>query len=426
MIKIFTLILIVLNFVILYRKNHFISSSSVWLLCFFLIYIFYPIYSNIDFVNELLIDKLALIGIIAYSVGMFLGNRIVIKNNSMKKSKTINPIPNFDLAKYLFIILFILSIIVTIRIYGISNIKLLISGVMTSRDLSINSINSTIITFVQYAMIPCILSMWVSSTNKKQKVFSIISLLLFLIESLIISFTRIFMISLLIMIFFHEMLNKNKKQQLVLSIIAVFSIIVLLIILNYIRCLGFSYNLTFETIFNFDVIFESTDFSASYNMFNELLKYESPYINLIVYLKPLFIFIPRYIWINKPETLNVQVLRYVNPRAASNGLSSGISVMGEGYATLGFFGAILYCFIWGIICSRMDKKYYNRIDKDETMSVKNIYYYIFAVLFVISGQRGDWSVYLITIIICFWIPLLILSRLTIRKGYIDEQIEEKS
>ena len=325
-------------------------------------------------------------------------NQIIPKLFTKKEN---NPIPNFRLSRVFFFILFFASVFLAIRVYGLSNIRLLLKGDTTSRTLSLDSSGSIIVSFVQYAMIPCILSMWISSNNKKEKIYSIIALLLFLIESFVISFTRIFMISLLIMIFFHEMLKKNKKSQVTSSIIAIVCIVALLVILNYIRCLGFSYNLSFKTLLNIDVIFESTDFSASYNMFNELLKHKSPFINPIVYLKPLFIFIPRTLWLTKPEYLNVQVLRYINPLAAESGLSSGISIMGEGYAVLSYFGSILYCFIWGIICSKMDRKYYERIENGNITSVKNLYYYIFAILFVISAQRGDWSVYLTTIIFLY-------------------------
>ena len=326
MIKLITLLIIIINFILLYKKNHFISSTSIWLFCFLLIYVVYPIYSNGNFVNEGLIDKLSLIGIIAFSIGIFLGNRVKGKNSTKKEN---NPIPNFRLSRVFFFILFFASVFLAIRVYGLSNIRLLLKGDTTSRTLSLDSSGSIIVSFVQYAMIPCILSMWISSNNKKEKIYSIIALLLFLIESFVISFTRIFMISLLIMIFFHEMLKKNKKSQVTSSIIAILCIFALLVILNYIRCLGFSYNLSFKTLLNIDVIFESTDFSASYNMFNELLKHKSPFINPIVYLKPLFIFIPRTLWLTKPEYLNVQVLRYINPLAAESGLSSGISIMGR-------------------------------------------------------------------------------------------------
>ena len=64
----------------------------------------------------------------------------------------------------------------------------------------------------------------------------------------------------------------------------------------------------------------------------------------------------------------------------------------------------------------MDRKYYERIENGNITSVKNLYYYIFAILFVISAQRGDWSVYLTTIIICLWIPLWLLSKLTLKRG----------
>ena len=253
-----------------YLKSQVLSSTSIFCLCYFLIFVIYPASVNTSFNNANLIDKCALAGIICYAVGLFFGSNI--KVNSIKNNKNIN-FPPFLLSSFLFFVCFFVSMFFVFRFYGMDAIRKLIAGGVTVRELSlsINSVN--LFSFSQHTMIPCILCMWMSAKNKKHRIVSIIAIVLYVLESIFLSFTRIFLISIILIIFFYELRKASRKKQVLFSLIGVVSVILLMVIMNYIRCLGLSYELDLKTILNIDVIFESTDFAASYNMLDKLLDF---------------------------------------------------------------------------------------------------------------------------------------------------------
>ena len=383
----------------LYKKNRLVSSTSMWVFCYMLIFIVYPLYTDIKYEYAELIDILALIGIIIFGLGILFASKIKIKkdkdNGESNKHILEKLQPNYKISLIFFCIFAIISILALIKVVGIDRMKLIISGRMTSKQLSLGDLDSSPITFSMHLLVPCILSMWITSKTRKQKIISIIALLIYVIETILFGFTRIFLITIIAMIFFYEIRNTPRKKQILIVCIVLVSLILGLVFMNFTRSLGLNSDLNFKDYLTIDFIFESTDFSASYKFFDELIGAESPYISPIVYLKPLFSVIPRSIWEDKPEPLSMQVLKYLDPALADTGFSTaGNSVLGEGYAVLGYFGMFLFCFIWGIVCEFIDSRYYNRIRNGNNSCLANIYYYIFAVFIIVSAQRGDWSQYM--------------------------------
>lgn len=302
-----------------------------------------------------------------------------------------------------------------IRILGISGILSIISGTTTSKQFSLGNSESSSYTLTVHLLVPCILCLWMTAESKKQRVNSIVCLCLYMLLTILFSFTRIFLISIFAMILIYEIRNKSKREQLFLLIFAVAGLTLLLASMNFLRTFGLNTERSFKDMLDLDYLFESTDFNFSYYWFNELLKVKSPYINPIVYLKPIFAFIPRSIWTNKPEPLSMQVLKYINPAKAATGYSTaGNSVLGEGYAMFGYFGMFLFPFLWGTVCGKLDKRYYSRLNSGEDHCLQNICYYIFAVFIIISGQRGDWCQYM-TIVIWFYIlPMYFMSKISLK------------
>jgi len=176
--------------------------------------------------------------------------------------------------------------------------------------------------------------------------------------------------------------------------------------------MGISVVLNIEQIFDIGYIFESSDFGASYAWFDRLLNIEPPYIRIDTYLKPvLYLFIPRSIWIDKPEQTSMQILKILDPSLASTGYSAaGFSVLGEGYAMIGYIGIVVFPYIWGVICSKMDIKYYRRLRSGFDNCTQNLYYYYYAVFVVLCGQRGDWNQYLILVIWFYMLPIHVMSK----------------
>lgn len=388
----------------------------MWIFCYLLIFVIYPIYSPIKYSHESLIDFLSFMGIIFFAIGQIFGEKIKFTLQSVSKKEIREKFlfPSFKISLFFFIIFFLISIYFLIKILGLSGIILVLKGAITSKSMYLGNINSNPITFSMHLLVPCVLCMWISAKNKYQKIISIIGLIIYIIETILFGFTRIFLITILAIIFFYEVRNMKAKKQAILVLLGLMSAIILLVFMNYIRCLGISSAASFSDYVNIDYIFESTDFGASYLWFNRLLDYDDIFINPIVYLKPFYAFIPRSIWNGKPEPMSLQILKIIDPALAATGYSTaGNSVLGEGFAILGlrYVGIFLNCFIWGFICKKLDIRYKQRIEKGMDSSLLNIYYYIFSVFIVISGQRGDWSQYMTIVIWFYFLPIYFFSIL---------------
>ena len=106
----------------------------------------------------------------------------------------------------------------------------------------------------------------------------------------------------------------------------------------------------------------------------------------------------------------------LNPALAQTGYSTaGNSVLGEGYAVFGWIGIALFPLIWGIVCTLLDRKYYFKLLTNEDKSMWVIGYYIFTAFIIISCQRGDWSQYGTIIVWLFILPLLLASKIRIKR-----------
>lgn len=412
MIKVLILLICLFNLMSLYRENKLVSSSSIWIVCFLLIFVVFPIYSNNVYNNGRQIDYLALIGVLIFSLGRFFGHRFVFKYGAISSNNQNNySIPDFKLSLFFFTIFLTVSIYFLLKYIGMDGILSIIRGSLTSKKLNLAVMSSSTFTFSMHLLVPCILSMWISSKNKKQKFISLIGLIIYTVETILFGFTRIFLITILAVVFFYEVRYIPKRKQLIIVSIASAFLIILLIFMNFVRCLGLSNYSNFSSFLNIDYIFESTDFGASYRWFDELLNYEPMYINPIVYLKPFFAFVPRSLWLNKPEPLSLQVLKNINPYLASIGYSTaGNSVLGEGFSVFGYFGMFFNCFLWGIICEKLDNRYQYRLSRGQDSNCLNVFYYIFSIFIVMSGQRGDWSQYMTIVLWFYFLPMSILSK----------------
>lgn len=295
---------------------------------------------------------------------------------------------------------------------------------MTSKQLTLGDggIGSSF-TFAIHLLVPCVLALWVTANNEKDNRRALIALLIYIVMTLLFGFTRLFLISIIAMLVIFSLRHTSIHQQVVYTAFSIVALLFAMVFLNFIRCFGLGEPISFETIFDIDYIFESTDFSSSYHWFNELLSTHIDLINPVVYLKPLFAFIPRSIWEFKPEPLSMQVLKQINPGLAATGYSTaGNSVLGEGYAVFGLVGIFLAPFIWGVVCTVLDESYYNRLEEGKDQSIWTIAYLIFAVFVVISGQRGDWSQYMTIVLWFYLLPLYCIGR----RVPIEEQTVEPS
>lgn len=399
-----------------YRRNRLISSSSLWIACYMLIFILYPIYSGKIFSNAGLIDICALVGMIFYIMGALLGERLAIS----KKNKKRISVPDFNasyMGFWLVMALFFVSIIMKI---GTSGFRAVLQGSITANQLAWSDELSmgNMFIYLMNMLIPFVISVWIQAEPKRKsdRIKALVCVLLFVGVSLVFSYTRLFIMCTLTIILFFEMRNMPRRRQLMIGIIAVLVLTLFMIFLNFFRNLGSSRIGDFWSYINVGYIFESTDFGASYRWFSELLNYESPYIFPITYLKPFFAFVPRRMWPNKPEPLSLDLLKMINPALSETGYSTaGNSVLGEGYAIMGWIGIAIFPMIWGCVCTYLDRKYQYKLSIGEDNSLWVICYYIFTAFIIISCQRGDWSQYGTIIVWLFILPLVLVSKIRTRR-----------
>ncbi len=423
MIKMFIILFALIGIAYNYKSKRLISSASIWIACYVMIFILGPYTRKNIMHNAETINYFALIGIIAFIIGMYVLE--LISKNKFYFEKNIEKVPKYLIlnkesfsTSYLFFwIVTILYFAVLVVMIGKEGVTGIINGELTSKKIALDdSIRiSNIYVYIMHMMIPALLMTWFSAESKLQKKKRMICLVVYLILNVMFSFTRLFMISCVLIILLYEIRNLSEKRKVIYLIGIICMGVLAMVSLNMIRTWGVG-NFKIENLFDVSYIMSSTDFGASYYYFSKILDRPSPYISPIVYLKPFFSIIPRSIWENKPQQLSMQVLLYLDPALAATGYSTaGNSVLGEGYAILGYIGIALFPFLWGIICTIADKGYYERINKQQDSSVKNILYFIFSTIIMLSAQRGDWSQYMTVILWFYMLPLYIIPRIRINK-----------
>lgn len=411
MIKI--LILIIGNLALYnnYRWNRLLSSSSIWLAVYILIFAAYPLMSDEIYQHESEIDFFALVGIVMFCYGSYISSVIAIPQK-FYFFKLDQKYPSFDFAFRLYIFFAICFLLSLLMAFGQGGVASVLRGSITAKQMVLDdslNISTSYLLFLQL-LFPCTLVVWVSQNNKVQKFKSWVCLAVYFLLTIMFAFTRLFAICLLGILMFYQMRNKNRKTQLVTLSIGSFALAALMVSMNFIRTIGLGQISSLQDWINVKYILESTDFSASYYYFDSLLNFESPYINPIVWLKAIYAFVPRDIWLTKPDPLSLQVLRYTNPALAATGYSTaGNSVLGEGYAIMGMFGIAVFPFIWGCVCRRLDLSYQKRVLLNKKTSLADILYYIFCFFIIISAQRGDWSQYTVIIFWYYFIPMYCMS-----------------
>ena len=409
----FKLMIVVIIFLIAlnnYNKNRILSSSNIWISCYFLIFVAYPIYSDEYYPNSELIDLFALIGILVFWVGSFFGEHI--RYSKKERENSIGTIPDFRVGLISYWTIFFSALILLIQNQGISSLLRIIKGEISAKYfmLELGGAESFYLLLI-HLLVPCILVLWFTAITPRERKIALFSLFSYCLLSTAFGFTRIFLISLILIIFLFEIRKLNKKKQVIFSFMGAILIVTVLILMNFIRTFGLNSNQDVQRFINIDYVFESTDFSSSYYWFDRLLDYQDLNISPDVYLKPIFVFIPRSIWETKPESLSLQILRQIDPELAALGYSTaGNSLLGEGYAIGGLPLMFFFVFIWGFLCAELDIQQRKRLVSDNEREFQSIYYYIFSVFVIFGAQRGDWSQYMWIVIWFYMLPIYLMSK----------------
>lgn len=395
-----------------YKKSRFICSSTVFIACYLLIFILFPVSQTDEYYkNAEMIDIYSLLGIIAF----WIGTKCIKDRSKLPITFPVYRTLYFGKIIYVYIVVFIISVVLFIKQVGFTRIYLVLAGAMTGKELALGGdLETSTYGYFTDLMIPLVLILCITAKEKKEKVLSYMALATYVAFTVVFGFTRIFTISILAMVVIFKIRYMPQRKQLLYASSGATILLFLMISMNFFRCMGIGGELTLEQLFDIGYIFESSDFGASYIWFDKLLNIEPPYIRIDTYLKPvLYLFIPRDIWPDKPEQTSMQILKILDPELASEGYSTaGYSVLGEGYAMLGYVGIVLFPLIWGIVCQKLDVAYYRRLNSGYDICIKNVYYYIFAIFIILCGQRGDWNQYLIMVFWFFYLPIYLLSKKT--------------
>jgi len=412
--KIFILLLALIVLIINYRRRMLMSSSSIWVVCYIMIFVVYPLYGTNEIAkNADEIDFYAIVGISMFIIGLMFAKERMKRKHISSLAIYKQRYPKFRIGLIFFGFFSVLTVYMFLNTYGFGAVGQILIGAITSKDIMRQSHGEVVGLYgiSQQLMMPFALSVWMAANTKSESLIKLVCAAVFVIIHILFSFTRIFLITYLAIILFYELRNKTKNQQAVLLAGGGVILAIILIMMNFFRSFGLGKELDFDQLLAIDYIFESTDFGASYYWFDRLLSYGYPAISPLAWFKFLFIFIPRSIWPTKPEQTSMQILQKVDPAMASTGYSTaGNSVLGESFAILGIIGIFVFPLIWGYICGVLDRKYNLRLQSGIENSASNIMYYLFAVFVVLSSQRGDWSQYMISFVYFWTIPLLFISH----------------
>lgn len=372
-----------------FKKNRLLSSSTLWIFIYWVTFAIAPLLTDLYHPYA---DTYAFIGSLGFALGcLLMGNYTLCFGKSRVESRELN----VDSTKLIVRVSLIASIIALFIYLGSYGIKAVISGSITTSSLLHSGESAGIGDLFSYCVLIygfLIFEMLVANEGKICISF-VLHLCIYTALTVLFLFRREYLVILICMILFYLLRNKSSLSQMKYIIPAFFGLIFLMFIMVFTRTQGIMGGIKlFTETYNSEVLKDFMthflDISASYSAFVRELNVEGMFVNPIVYLKPLFAFIPRSVWPTKPLSLNVQVLQQIDYAAYLAGGSTGVSILGEGYAVLGKLGIFIYPFVWGILCKSFDNKYYNHNLINER-SLRTVLYLIFSVFMVIECQRGN-------------------------------------
>lgn len=104
------------------------------------------------------------------------------------------------------------------------------------------------------------------------------------------------------------------------------------------------------------------------------------------YIKPLFLFIPRSVFPNKPEGVITLYTKAALPDAAASGYCLPLSIQTESYWNFGFLGGLLMTFLVFSFLNLAFKYFYKSLQDDKFSNILYLYlYYVFGILYRDAG-----------------------------------------
>lgn len=397
-----TLILSILILFIQYQRNRLLTSATFWVgfyICFFLIS---PVLLQ---TRDLLAEQYAWWGLFSYFLG-FVYISLIYKPHpsSCEHYKPLHFKRSF------LDILVIVSIISLLGYIGAEGIHNVLNGELTSRIImqEQGGILRNLY-FFSLILLGYTLVFYYVMQNARFTLRQYIYLFLFVIQVMLFSFTRAPLFLCVGMLVIYKMRNFSRSVQLQCMLVTVLVSIILMSMLMWIRVFGLTEGLLhFSWSRLLNEAANNLDFAIGYQAFVDLVN--SPRrISWLVYFKPLFAFIPRSVWLEKPLRGSMAILWQLNPMLAAKGYSTGFTNLGVPLAVFGKIGIFIAPFIWGIITNFFDTWYMlkKRIHKDNDFYT--MLYIYFAVVFTLQTFREGSDVAIFNGVFVFLELLLIAS-----------------
>lgn len=420
------------------RNGFIISTSSYWLILFFIIYIIPLLYSDgftlLGNIMPETLEKMEQISLLAI-LSFIISNTIFLRKTASSKEVLSTRQSTITFKRLYNAWLFILAILSLLIVYFASTISL---GALISEGAKLLIEADSDSSFIPIEIcIICLnfisILMFEEAHTVKQKIIMFACIVISLILSSTFVFARRIVIFPIVIVWaLHYMRSKNKKSLLLFTIPFVLALIIIMIVMMSARTFGIN-NAISSLISLSDMggsleavqyFASATDFAFNFNYLAVQLQTDNVSVTPLTYLKPLFLLIPRSLWPGKPEAFCVLIMRELGVNLDVANFSAGTGLIGEALATLGIAGIIIIPSLWGIICGFLDTHIYRRYIHKGVLSqiTVGIFAYLFFMIQTITGaHRGDTGNAVIEFIIDI-VPLLILLKIFCIRGIRKQNI----
>lgn len=405
MIKLCILFIVLLIVGLQIFQNRLLTSVTVWVGCYCCYFLIAPLLLN-DKNN--IVEKYAVQGIASFFVGYILV--VILKNffpfqfnKHIQFTKNILSVQRFrnvcDYALFLTIIFLVFAL-------GKNGVLSFFSGQLAAKNYLIEKegifvkLYSFMIELIGYMF----LYLFIKTNGKIDKKF-VIRISIYGLIMFFFAFTRAPIILLMASLFLYKLRKEKASKQLcIMGILVVFGVI-MMILMGYIRIYGAQGLKNLSVGRMMKDLAGSIDFTIPYMDFQREID-QNVRISPLVYMKPIFMIIPRSIWNNKPLASTIQILNCIDPNAMARGYSTGFTILGEGLAVFGEKGIWILPFLWSIVCTTSDEIYIRKIVNGTDNDFATCAYVIFMAYIVVQCHRqGTDAVMVYFIIAILWLFL---------------------
>lgn len=418
MLKLYILFIALLIVGLQVSQNRLLTSVTVWVGCYCCYFLIAPLLLN-DKNN--VVERYAVQGIASFFVGYILV--VMIKNFfTFQHNRHIQLAKQtLSVQRYRNVCDYVLFLTITFLVFALEKNGVLsfFSGQLAAKNYLIEKegISVKLYSFMIDLMGYMFLYLFIRNNGKMDKKF-VIRISIYGLIMVFFAFTRAPIILLMASLFLYKLRKEKVSKQLcIMGIIVVFGVI-MMILMGYIRIYGVQglENLSVERMLN--DLSGSVDFTIPYMDFQREIA-QDVRISPLVYMKPIFMTIPRSIWKAKPLASTIQILNCIDPGAMERGYSTGFTILGEGRAVLGEKGIWILPFLWSIVCTASDEMYIRKIVNGTDNDFATCAYVIFMAYIVVQCHRqGTDAVMVYFIIAILWIFLSSKIKLmSVRLGF---------